>query len=166
MSEKQGRRPRPSPNRVKIHRNYTVEEIAELFGVHKNTVREWIKKGLPLCDKRRPVIILGSALREFLSTQRSSRKRRCKPGELYCLKCREPRKPAGDMAEFRPVTDSVGNLLAICTVCETIMNQRISLAQLHNLKGKIDIAFTHPHRHIGDKQSPCVNSDFKVEAEK
>jgi transposase len=37
---------RPNPNLAKIHRNYTVEEVANLFSVHKNTVRLWVKDGL------------------------------------------------------------------------------------------------------------------------
>lgn len=27
----------PNPRLVKVHRNYSVEEIARLFGIHKNT---------------------------------------------------------------------------------------------------------------------------------
>jgi hypothetical protein len=30
----------PNYRKVKIHRSYTVEETASLFGNHKNTVRE------------------------------------------------------------------------------------------------------------------------------
>ena len=43
--------PRRGPNYrlVKIHRNYTVEEAARMFGIHKNTVRAWIEAGLPVC---------------------------------------------------------------------------------------------------------------------
>jgi transposase len=37
---------RPNPNLAKIHRNYTLEEVANLFSVHKNTVRLWVKGGL------------------------------------------------------------------------------------------------------------------------
>ena len=40
------RKRHPNPRLVKIHRNYTVEEIATLFGIHKNTVRDWVKAGL------------------------------------------------------------------------------------------------------------------------
>ena len=39
------RKRHPNHRLVKIHRSYTVEEIAELFAIHKNTVRrlgqEW-----------------------------------------------------------------------------------------------------------------------------
>ena len=56
---------RVNPNLAKIHRNYSVGEAAALLGVHKNTVRNWIKNGLPLCDDRRPALILGAELREF-----------------------------------------------------------------------------------------------------
>lgn len=29
----------PNPRLAKIHRSYTVEEVAGVFGVHRNTVR-------------------------------------------------------------------------------------------------------------------------------
>ena len=43
----------PNYRLAKIHRNYKVEEIAKLFGNHRNTVREWVKGGLPTIDRRR-----------------------------------------------------------------------------------------------------------------
>ncbi len=37
----------PNHRLVKIHRSYTVEDAARCLAVHKNTVRRWIKAGLP-----------------------------------------------------------------------------------------------------------------------
>ena len=52
----------PNPRLAKIHRNYTVEEVAALFDIHKNTVREWVERGLPTNDDRRPMLIPGRVL--------------------------------------------------------------------------------------------------------
>lgn len=135
-------RRRPSPQRVKIHFNYTVEDVATMFGIHKNTVREWIRKGLPLCDARRPALILGADLRKFLQTKQTERKRRCLPGEMYCLRCRQPRRPALDLVEFKPVTACLGNLVAICPACDAVMNQRTSLKKLPPICAALGIPLT------------------------
>jgi hypothetical protein len=127
----------PNPRLVKIHRNYTVEEIATLFGCHRNTVRAWVKQGLPTIDRKRSMLILGSDLVAFLKARRQERKRRCKPGELYCVRCRAPRSPAGDMIDYEPRTATQGNLVAICPVCEATMNRCVSLAKLDQFPGEI-----------------------------
>ena len=120
----------PNYRLVKIHRSYTVEEIASLFGIHKNTVRSWIKNGLTAIDNKRPMLIFGHDLVTFLQARRVKNKQSCKPGELYCVKCRSPKFPAADMVEYSPVTEKVGNLKAICPDCNAIMNRRVSIAKL------------------------------------
>jgi hypothetical protein len=47
------RRPHDKP--VKTHRGFAAEEVAGFVGAHKKAVREWIKKGFPLGDVKRPV---------------------------------------------------------------------------------------------------------------
>ena len=69
----------PNHRLVKIHRNYTVEDIANLFGIHKNTVRRWIKDGLATIDDKRPMLILGHVLVAFLQSRRAKNKQPCKP---------------------------------------------------------------------------------------
>lgn len=151
----------PNPRLAKIHRNYTVEEIATLFGVHRNTVRAWVKRGLPTSDDRRPMLILGRDLVAFLQVQRAKNKRTCQPGEIYCVRCRAPKAPAGDMADYEALTEAQGNLVAICPDCETIVYRRVSLARLAQIRGKLDITFPQALRHIGESAQPSVNSDFR-----
>jgi hypothetical protein len=154
------RKRRPNYRLVKIHRSYTVEEIARLFGIHKNTVRAWVKAGLPTSDTRRPILILGVRLADFLQSRRTKNKQPCRPGEFYCFRCRAPRNPAEGMADCWPVTDKIGHLQAICPVCECIMNRRFSMAKLAEIRGKLDITFAEAPRQVNESNEPTVNSDL------
>ena len=132
----------PNPRLIKINRSYEVGEVAAILGVHKNTVRAWIKSGLTVVDTRRPTLILGVTLRSFLQERRIKNKRPCRPGELYCFRCRAPRRPAGNMADFQPDTDAVGSLVALCCDCETIMNKRVGTANLPQIAAQIEVTIT------------------------
>lgn len=151
----------PNHRRVKIHRSYTVEEIASLFGTHKNTVRAWVKGGLPTCDDKRPTLILGTDLAAFLQTRRAKNKQTCQPGEIYCVRCRAPKFPAGDMADYQPVAEKFGNLTAICPDCNSIMNRRVSMAKLGQVRGKMDIAFRQGLQRVNESTQLTVNSDLR-----
>jgi hypothetical protein len=140
----------PNYRLVKIHRTYAVEELASLFTVHKNTVRAWMKAGMPTMDGKRPRLILGREVSAFLRARRARNKRTCKPGEIYCLRCRAPKCPAGDMAEYLPMNENVGNLRAICPDCESIMHRCVSKAKLGQVRGKMDITFPQALRRIGE----------------
>ena len=155
------RKRHPNPRLAKIHRNYTVDEVAHLFGVHRNTVREWVKRGLPTNDGKRPMLILGRELVAFLTARRAKNKRTCQPGEIYCVRCRAPRAPAGDMVDYVPVTATLGNLVAICSACETMMYRRVSLAKLEHVRGILDITMPQALEHIGESAQPTVNSDLR-----
>lgn len=150
----------PNHRLVKIHRSYTVEEVAGLFGHHKNTVRMWIKNGLPTIDKQRPMLILGADLAEFLQARRAKNKRSCKPDEIYCVRCRAPRRPAGGLVEYTPVTATSGTLVAICPVCQSIMYRCTNLAKLQSWT---DITMPQAQRHISERGGPSVNSDLHKE---
>jgi len=150
----------PNPRLAKIHRNYTIEEIAKLFDVHKNTVGNWIKQGLPVCGRKRPFLVTGRDLRIFLETKRIKNKQTCGADEIYCMRCRAPKKPAADLIEYKAVTDTLGNLVALCPDCASIMNRRISLTKLQQIPAYQHI--THPLAglHITACFNPTVNCDF------
>lgn len=148
---------------VKIHRSYTVEEVAQLFGTHKNTVRRWIKSGLPTSDSKRPLLILGRELSGFLQKRRAKNKRPCGPGEIYCVRCRVPKRPAGEMAEFRPITQTLGNLAGICPDCDTMIHRRVSLPKLSLIQGNLNITFAEAQEQVSKSNKATVSSDFNKE---
>ena len=149
----------PNPRLVKIHRSYTVEEVARLLDKHKNTVRNWVKDGLATIDDKHPMLILGPDLVAFLQARRVKNKQSCKPGQLYCVRCHAPKFPAGDMADYKPVTEKFGNLIAICPDCDSIINRRVSLARIWEVCGNLDISFPKELQHIVKRTKPSVNSD-------
>ena len=53
--------------------------------------------GLSSVDDRRPALIHGGDLIEFLDARQARRKQKCATDELYCFRCRRPRHP-----RFRP----------------------------------------------------------------
>lgn len=150
---------RPNPYRAKIHRSYTVEEVARLYGAHRNTVRNWIKQGLPVCDQHRPTLILGSALVEFLALKRARHKRPCGPGRIYCVGCKTPQRPAGDMADYQPSTATSGNLVGFCPQCDRMIYRRVSFARLDEAKGDLDVRIKQGQEHIVEIAVPFVNCD-------
>jgi hypothetical protein len=154
------RKRHPNHRLVKIHRSYTVEEAAQLFGTHKNTVRAWVKAGLPTCDSKRPILILGHDLAAFLQARRTRNKRPCQPGEIYCVRCRAAKRPAGDMAEYQPITASLGNLMGICPDCDGTIYRRANRAKLPSIGGNLDISFSEAEPRVSESNLPIVNSDF------
>ena len=127
---------------VKIHRNYTVGDVAELCGIHKNTVRRWINnEGLGTIDNKRPALIHGLVLREFIKHHRVKNKHPCKQGEMYCVRCHTPKIPAENMVECISITEKLGNLIAMCPDCGSIINRRINMAKIREVCGKMDVTF-------------------------
>lgn len=121
---------RLDPRRAKVHRNYTIAEAAELFGVHRNTVRAWTRSGLPSFKVKGVVLILGCALRDHLAARRSKRRVTCPPGTMYCVTCRAPGSPPDGMVEALPLTAATVNLRGLCPTCGHLMHRRASIGRL------------------------------------
>lgn len=122
---------------VKIHRNYTVGDLAELYGIHKNTVRNWVKDGLCPIDNNRPMLFVGHVLAEFIKSRRKKNKQTCKAGEIFCVGCRAPKSPAGNMVDYIPVAETLGKLQGICPDCDSMMNRSVNPAKIDEVCGNV-----------------------------
>lgn len=147
--------------RAKSHRNYTVQEVAALRGVHTNTVARWIKFGLPVIDSRRPKLILGHDLNAFIDNRTEKRKRPCRLGEIYCVGCHATRLPAARMADYEPQGPTNGRLVGICPICDRLMYQQCSTAKLAKILTLLDITITTALVHIVDSAHSVLNSEFE-----
>jgi hypothetical protein len=153
----------PNPRLVKIHRNYSVEEIAQLFGIHKNTVRNWLRQGLSTIDGQRPTLVLGTELVQFLRDRRRKAKQTCGPGRIYCIACRAPKVPAGNMADCVPIS-CAGNLCGICPDCDRLIYRRVNLNNIDAVRGGLEIRITQPPTRLRETTDPSVNCDSSEEA--
>ena len=129
----------PNARRVKIHRPYTVEELAIALAVHKHTVRRWVRAGLRPIDDRRPVMFRGIDVVEFVQKRRANAKRPCGPGQMYCFKCRGPKEPAGSIADLEVAGPSTGRLLGICPTCGTMMYRRLNPIRIAEVQGNLEV---------------------------
>ncbi len=148
-------RTRLNPKRVKLHYAYTVDEAAQLFDLHRNTVRAWLKSGgLEPIDGGRPILIKGAVLRAFLEARRAKAKRPCPPGAIYCFSCQAPRKPALGMADFTWRETGAGDLSAPCEACGTTMHRRARLDALEQILPGIPVRVVGATPHIAEPTTP------------
>lgn len=161
MKGMRARKPRRcSPQRVKQGTTYEVAEVAKLLGIHRNTVRRWLKEGLGAIDDRRPLLIHGSALKAFLAKRRETRRHTCRPGEFYCFRCRVPRAPWGGTADLSFRNEKVARLAALCASCGTPMHRTVRRADLPTLGVLIDLHTLAPERMNGCSD-PNANRAFE-----
>ncbi|OGW98730.1 MAG: hypothetical protein A2Z81_04500 [Omnitrophica WOR_2 bacterium GWA2_45_18] len=112
---------------IKSRRTYTLQELAEVFGLHVATPQLWLKQGLkPIESTRKPYLIRGEEIIRFLKETRQKRKHSLKPGEFFCIICREPRCGKSETLAIKRTNKTLGNtqqviLLANCEVCNRRM---------------------------------------------
>ncbi len=150
---------RYNSRRVKIHRSYTVPEVARLLNVHKNTVLRWVSLGLPLIERKRPFVTHGSDLRAFRKNQ-SPRKQPCRAGEIYCVRCRERKRPAGAMADYIPHNSVKGRLQAICPTCDGLIQRFVCLDKIDAMRGDLEVTLQALQQRIVDTPQPAPNVAF------
>lgn len=147
---------RINTRRIRQNYSYLVQEFAECLGVHKNTVRNYIKDGLPVIDDQRPQRIHGSDGIEFLNEKQARRNCKCAANEFYCLKCRCPRKAVPGSVSFITLSKTKLNIFGKCDVCGTDMYRGGSEAK------RVEYAKTfgierQGGEHITETPSPSLN---------
>jgi len=128
-------------NRIKSLHPYTVDEAAEVSGVSPRTIRNWAANGLHVMDAEHPALIRGDDLKAYILSQRKSRKSKTAPNTIYCVRCRQPRKPAGDMADCI-IKRNRATLTALCSVCETVISKPVAKALVPEIALILDLTIT------------------------
>ena len=151
---------RPNFRAAKIHRTYTVGEAAKLLGVHRNTIRRWLKEnGLKKLDDQKPTIIAGVEIVRFGASRRTI-KYPCQLTEAFCFRCREPKKAALAACEIVGVTDTGCNIRLLCATCATVMHKVVPWRKMRLLASEYDVSTSLNIRRLIERRAPSANVHF------
>ena len=121
---------RVQARRVKMHRIYTVQQLADLLEVTPGTVRRYCKLGLPCETEKRPFLIEGRDFLEFHAEKLARKKTRLKPFEIYCLGCQAARTPQPGLVDAEPMDSTRDRIMAICPTCERLTRRIVKRSDL------------------------------------
>lgn len=140
--------------RIRQNRTYDRREISKALAVHKNTISHWVREGLCPLDNQKPELFHGSEIARFIRQRQQISKTICAKNEMYCLKCRAPRKALIGSVSIEQPNAKTANLVGKCQVCSTTMNRRISLQRI----GIFEDAFGIRKRQFSHLIEPQFNS--------
>ena len=131
---------RVDARRVKLHRSYTLERLADLMGVTVGTVRRWCRSGLPCLTDSRPFLVEGREFKRFHAEKLATKKCKLQPFEVYCLGCKEPRAPQSGLVDYEPMDASRVRIMAICPTCTRTARRIVRRADLRKWAVKFGFA--------------------------
>ena len=101
--------------------SYTIKEIVVCLNVSEKTCLRWIESGLPIVPGgKKPILILGSEIKDFLRKKDSKKKIKLKRSEFYCLTCKTART-----AKRGTIKRLVKQKIGVCRVCIGKMSRTI-----------------------------------------
>tara|TARA_A200000113_G_scaffold211980_1_gene213129 strand:- start:2878 stop:3393 length:516 start_codon:yes stop_codon:yes gene_type:complete len=122
--------------RVRYWLVYDIDDICTLFsdlGLHPQTVRAWVKRGLKTIDNGKPALIYGNNLIAFLKAQNTENKCITEFDEMFCMGCKDARP----IYQNKIKVDQKTNVLSVsglCRCCKTKMYQNYKLSDFSALR--------------------------------
>jgi len=158
-----------NPNRIKRYRTYTFAEIADIFDIHVRTVQAWRKQGMKVLDETsKPYLVSGEDVRLFLQAKNSKNKHKLKPGEFFCVKCRQPRESLPDKVRIVLTGKNLGSrykqviFKGVCPVCGRNLTVFSSDRKWLNLSKTI-MKLAECKIQLNGTNGHCINTDIKGE---
>ena len=149
------RKQKPDLRRICVSQSYTVQEAATLLNRQAPTIRQWIRQGLPILQGTSPRLIHGSDLKAWLGARWKARKHPCGIAQLYCCKCRRPRRPKPDSVATKPLSTKTVTVSGKCGACGTAMQQPRSLNNLAETIAAMK-TLTQDQAHLSGYTKPPV----------
>ena len=142
--------------------SYTIEDICNMYSMHPQTVRKWIKIGLRTIDSKKPSLIHGSDLKKFLEKHNEKLKKHLDFEEFFCVTCKEAHIPL-----FRKVYLEQNHQFikakGVCPITKKIMNRSYKLADYPQLKKNFSL---EEMARLYDSSNPTLNTKIGEDNQK
>ncbi len=122
-------------NCLKYWWSYDFDDICELYKkykLHPQTIRQWIRNGLPTM-KGRPALIYGFELIKFLGKINKSNKCQTEFHQIFCMKCKQGKDPYKKQVHLEHKNGFV-KAKGRCVTCKSIMYKSYKLDDFQKLK--------------------------------
>jgi hypothetical protein len=143
---------------VKATWPYTVQEIATLFGVHKNLISRWLGQGLAADRSRRPYLIRGDELVRFLTARQEARRHKCAATEFFCFRCRAARSTYLNIVDVKIQSPTRFRVTGLCSICSTPVSKIQSMKNFEKIVEAFHVQQL-AGRHLMGCSDPGVNGD-------
>lgn len=112
---------RINSNRISKHMSYSVKELTVNLNVSEKTILRWIDCGLKVVSGcKKPMLILGVSLKEFLKNKNQKKKVKLKRNQFFCFKCK-----IACYAKRGSVKETSEKKIAVCRACNGKMSRII-----------------------------------------
>ena len=148
---------RHTTRHVKRRRLYDVRSAAKVLGATPGTIRHWLRNGLTALPGIKPTAFRGVDIIDFFERREATRKHASGPGRIYCLKCREPKAPAGGMVDYRPTSPKRGTLIGICPDCHRLMYRACSPMKLEAAARGLTVSIQNAESSLIETPEPILN---------
>lgn len=125
---------RSNPMAVKSALTYEIAEAAQILNKTPATIRNWIKDGLPVMSSRKPYLLSGEAIREYLRIKYRTAKSQLADDQLYCLSCRSGRIPIENSVHCSLLNPKTALLKGACHHCGATSTRMISRSRISDFK--------------------------------
>jgi site-specific recombinase XerC len=105
---------------------YTVDGLIRLFGVHRNTVSNWVAEGLRPSDASLPYVFNGAEVKRFQDARRLASKATLRIGEFKCFKCKNRVFPEPASISICPSKSGFPSVWGTCPMCECVVIKRVN----------------------------------------
>ena len=101
--------------------NYTINELSRNLCISEKTCGRWVDAGLKTVPgSKRPILILGTDLKDFIRLRKAKKKFTMSRSEFLCMSCKRP-----VFAKRGSIKILSGKKIARCRVCNGKISRTI-----------------------------------------